>query len=217
MARRPRHLSAEDKEIWQKVAQSTTRLTPSDLQVDGPFENHDFHVSAEAKAAGRIVAPTSSPKSRTKAQVKAQAQFRLGEKAHGSLVSHNLAPKLDHSIASQPVSMDRKTFGKMKKGRLSPQARIDLHGLTIAQAHPVLIRFIMEAVATDLRLVLVITGKGKNRDDGGPIPVRHGVLRHQVPHWLNTMPLRPHILQISQAHLKHGGQGAYYVYLRRQK
>ncbi|WP_312847271.1 Smr/MutS family protein [Aliiroseovarius sp. M344] len=113
--------------------------------------------------------------------------------------------------------MDRKVFGKMKKGRLSPEGRIDLHGMTIAQAHPVLTRFILDAVAMDRRLVLVITGKGKHRDDGGPIPVRHGVLRHQVPHWLHTMPLRQHVLQIAEAHLKHGGQGAYYVYLRRRR
>jgi DNA-nicking Smr family endonuclease len=41
------------------------------------------------------------------------------------------------------------------------------------------------------------------------------VLRHQVPHWLNSMPLKPHVLQIAEAHVKHGGAGAYYVYLRR--
>ena len=111
--------------------------------------------------------------------------------------------------------MDRKRFGKMTKGRLTPEARIDLHGMTIAQAHPALTQFILRACARDLRLVLVITGKGKQRADNGPIPERLGVLRHQVPHWLNTMPLRPHILQIAEAHLKHGGQGAYYVYLRK--
>ena len=105
----------------------------------------------------------------------------------------------------------------MKKGRLVPEARIDLHGLTLAQAHPTLNRFILDAVAAERRLVLVITGKGKVRDELGPIPERHGVLRHQVPHWLNSMPLKPHVLQIAEAHVKHGGAGAYYVYLRRAR
>jgi DNA-nicking Smr family endonuclease len=112
--------------------------------------------------------------------------------------------------------MDAKTHGKMTRGKLAPEARIDLHGMTLAEAHPELIRFILNAQAQGLRLVLVITGKGKRRDDPGPIPQRVGALRHQVPHWLRLPPLGPAVLQISEAHLKHGGAGAYYVYLRRR-
>ena len=67
-----------------------------------------------------------------------------------------------------------------------------------------------------MRLVLVITGKGKRRDDTGPIPQRVGALRHQVPQWLRLPPLGPAVLQITEAHLKHGGSGAYYVYLRKR-
>ncbi|MCK8484404.1 Smr/MutS family protein [Aliiroseovarius sp. S2029] len=197
MARRPRHLSAEDKALWKKVADSTDRLHPVRPLADLPAMN-----------------PAPPKKRQPKAR---QPAFQLGQNAKPNALPHDLSPSLSNSVASQPVSMDRKTFGKMKKGRLSPESRIDLHGMTIAQAHPVLNRFILDAAAADRRLVLVITGKGKHRDDGGPIPVRHGVLRHQVPHWLNSMPLKQHVLQISEAHLKHGGQGAYYVYLRRRR
>ena len=72
------------------------------------------------------------------------------------------------------------------------------------------------AQAAGCRLVLVITGKGKRRDDDGPIPERLGALRHQVPHWLHAPPLSGAVQQIAQAHLRHGGGGAYYVYLRRR-
>jgi DNA-nicking Smr family endonuclease len=41
------------------------------------------------------------------------------------------------------------------------------------------------------------------------------VLRHQVPVWLQQPPLGAMVLQVAEAHLKHGGSGAYYVYLRR--
>ena len=68
---------------------------------------------------------------------------------------------------------------------------------------------------SDLRHVLVITGKGKRGLDDGPIPQRQGVLRHQVPHWLRLPPLGAAVMQVTEAHLKHGGSGAYYVYLRR--
>jgi DNA-nicking Smr family endonuclease len=40
-------------------------------------------------------------------------------------------------------------------------------------------------------------------------------LRHQLPHWLSLPPLRAIVLQVSEAHLKHGGSGAFYVYLRK--
>jgi hypothetical protein len=62
----------------------------------------------------------------------------------------------------------------MTRGKLHPEARIDLHGMTLAEAHPELIRFILNAQSQGLRLVLVITGKGKRRDDTGPIPQRVG-------------------------------------------
>lgn len=111
--------------------------------------------------------------------------------------------------------MDRKTHTKMKRGKLVPEARIDLHGMTMDRAHPSLTGFIMRAASEGKRLVLVITGKGKDRDEDGPIPIRRGVLRHQVPHWLSVPPLSQLVLQITAAHDRHGGGGAYYVYLKR--
>jgi DNA-nicking Smr family endonuclease len=89
--------------------------------------------------------------------------------------------------------------------------------MTLDRAHPALTQFILGSHAKGRRLVLVITGKGKMRDEGGPIPVRHGVLRHQVPQWLSMPPLSSAVLQVSQAHISHGGGGAYYVYLRRHR
>jgi len=103
----------------------------------------------------------------------------------------------------------------MRKGKLLPEARLDLHGMTLAEAHPELIRFVLNAHSAGMRLVLVITGKGKDRDRGGPIPTRFGALRHQVPHWLALPPLGPVVLQTAEAHLRHGGSGAFYVYLKR--
>jgi DNA-nicking Smr family endonuclease len=114
--------------------------------------------------------------------------------------------------------MDAKAFGKMTRGKLLPEARMDLHGMTLAEAHPELIRFILGAHSAGLRLVLVITSKGKPKPDHGPIPQRAGVLRHQVPQWLRLPPLGPAVvLQVAEAHQRHGGAGAYYVYLRRSR
>lgn len=138
------------------------------------------------------------------------APFRLGERATAP------APRKTPP-AETALQMDAKAYARMTRGKLVPEARIDLHGLTLAQAHPELIRFILSAHAQGLRLVLVITGKGKAKPDHGPIPSRIGALRHQVPQWLRLPPLGPAVLQVAESHAKHGGSGAYYVYLRRGK
>ena len=198
MARKPRSLRPDERELWKKVTDQATRLEPKRPEI----------VSIPPKRAQKPV-PTP-PRVAT-------PTFRIGEGVKSRAKPHDIAPSIADQMGKQPVAMDKKAFTKLKRGRLSPEARIDLHGMTIAQAHPALLHFIQNSAAMDRRLVLVITGKGKTRDDGGPIPVRHGVLRHQVPHWLHSQPLKSHILQITEAHLKHGGQGAYYVYLRRNR
>jgi DNA-nicking Smr family endonuclease len=130
-------------------------------------------------------------------------------------VRHDLKSPLADQLSSAPLQMDRKAFGRMKRGKLTPEGRIDLHGMTLDRAHPALIRFILSSQASGKRLVLVITGKGRAGSDDGPIPTPKGILKHQVPHWLSIPPLAQAVLQISQAHLSHGGGGAYYVYLRK--
>ena len=112
--------------------------------------------------------------------------------------------------------MDRRRFDKLRRGRLEPEARIDLHGMTSERAHAALTDFILAAHARDLRLVLVITGKGQ-ADDTPHQPRRHGILRHSLPHWLAAPPLTGRILQVATAHQRHGGAGAFYVYLRRRR
>lgn len=195
MARKkPRHLSPEERALWDEVAKSARPMRP-----DRP------------QTAQEAIAPKPAP---DRAKID---RFDLGERSQTRLPDHSIAPKIEEEIARAPVSMDRKRFTQMKRGKMRPEARIDLHGLTLAHAHPVLMRFILESVAEGRRLVLVITGKGRTRQNDGPIPERHGVLRHQVPHWLHTPPLKAHVLQISEAHVKHGGLGAYYVYLRRAR
>jgi len=135
----------------------------------------------------------------------------------GASPRDNLAPTLSQHLSDQHVQMDRKAFTKMRRGKLRPDAKIDLHGMTLDRAHVALTRFVLSSHKSGKRLLLVVTGKGKHRDDGGPIPVRLGVLRHQVPQWLRIPPLVGIVLQVTQAHQSHGGGGAYYVYLRRTR
>ena len=112
--------------------------------------------------------------------------------------------------------MDYRLHKAMTRGKLTPEARLDLHGMTLNEAHAELNHFILGAQARGKRMVLVITGKGKPDEDIGPIPRFRGLLRHQVPQWLTQAPLGGVVMQVVPAHLRHGGMGALYVYLRRR-
>ncbi len=193
--RRPRHLSPEERDLWDHVTRR-----------DAPL--------AKPRAKPMDVPPPRVPEVAAPVIVDPIRPFSVGEKADHRR-SNDLLPGLAEGMGRAPVRMDAKAFGKMKKGKLVPDGRIDLHGMTLDEAHPALMSFILTSHAMGRRLVLVITGKGKVRDDFAPMPVRQGVLRHQVPQWLSMMPLRPLVLQIAPAHISHGGSGAYYVYLRR--
>lgn len=108
----------------------------------------------------------------------------------------------------------------MKQGRLEPDGRIDLHGMTAERAHRALTQFILSSHATGRRCVLVITGKGGRRSPDGEHPIRpfvegEGVLKTLTPEWLATPPLDQLVVGVFQAHIRHGGGGALYVYLRK--
>jgi DNA-nicking Smr family endonuclease len=85
-------------------------------------------------------------------------------------------------------------------------AVIDLHNMTQDVARATLTNFILRARGQGERAVLVITGKGALGD---------GVLRRRVPDWLGEPPLRDAVAGLSEAHRRHGGEGALYVALRR--
>jgi DNA-nicking Smr family endonuclease len=197
--RRPRSLRPEEEELWQQVARSLTPLHPASPQP--PAEK------PERPAKHESVRPEPA--------APALPEFHLGQSARPRQPGNDLAPSLTEHLFQAPVRMDRKQFTRMNRGKLVPERRIDLHGMTLAEAHPELIRFVLTSHAAGKRLVLVITGKGRHEDDRGPIPSRRGVLRHQVPHWLSAPPLGAVVLQVTPAHRKHGGEGALYVYLRR--
>lgn len=111
--------------------------------------------------------------------------------------------------------LDRRTETRLRKGKREPDARIDLHGMTATRAHAALTRFIADSRTAGRRCVLVITGKGAagpSRAFGDPAP---GVIRREAPHWLSTSPLSQMVVNVTQAHPKHGGAGALYVYLKK--
>ncbi len=115
--------------------------------------------------------------------------------------------------------VDRRTAQRLVRGQMSIDGRIDLHGMTQAQARRALDRFLSDAAAAGKRCVLVITGKGSAREpDGGAMPDRDvGVLRRSLPQWLALPSLGDKVVAYHVAKPRHGGEGAFYVLLRRRR
>jgi DNA-nicking Smr family endonuclease len=112
--------------------------------------------------------------------------------------------------------LSRRMRRSVTGGKQEIDARLDLHGLTQAQAHSALLRFLRDASAREARLVLVITGKGaKNLGARGEGAGERGVLNRQVPHWLALPEFRALVIGFEEAGVRHGGEGALYVRLRR--
>ena len=105
-----------------------------------------------------------------------------------------------------PAALDAALHRKLTRGRDAIAARIDLHGMTQDAARAALTAFVVRAIDNGWRAVLVITGKGVGGD---------GILKRRVPDWLAAAPLRDHIAGVSEAHRRHGGEGALYVALKR--
>ena len=188
-----RKLQPEERELWDQVARSAI-----------PLQGRQ-----KPKAAPALNGKTAPERPSAKPAKAAVQPFTIGSKA---------ATAAPPSSAAEPApAMDAKAFSKLKRGRIAPEGRIDLHGMTVAEAHPELVNFILRSHQKARRLVLVITGKGEGPGPSGPLPYQRGILRRQVPYWLQQAPIGNLILQVTPASPKHGGNGALYVYLKRKR
>jgi DNA-nicking Smr family endonuclease len=100
--------------------------------------------------------------------------------------------------------LTRREKQRVARGHDRIDARLDLHGHTLPEAHAQLLRFLRRASENEARLVLVITGKS-------------GVLRQEVPRWLSLPDFRVLVIAAEPAAIRHGGDGALYLRVRRER
>ena len=151
--------------------------------------------------------PPSRPAKSPKAKPKQRRRTKVTPCAQPQSVGKRESQPIDLR-SGEKAGIDGATRRRLAQGQIPIEARLDLHGLTAAQAERRLARFVDQASRTGVRCVLVITGKGSEGK---------GVLRRLVPLWLKTPPLSGQILAISQARQADGGGGALYVMLRRKR
>ncbi|NIA71730.1 hypothetical protein HBA54_24350 [Pelagibius litoralis] len=186
-------VSAEDKHLWDHVTRQAKPLTGRDRlrsKVDDLREQERRHPVIPLPKN-----PAPAPKRAAPRPVAKPAPSRRD------------APPLAHGTRD---GLDRRKAERLKRGKLPIEASLDLHGLRQAEAHRRLGHFLADCQDAGKRCVLVVTGKGLHKEEGG-------VLRAAVPRWLNEPGNRERVLSFDYTQPKHGGTGALYVLLRRRR
>jgi DNA-nicking Smr family endonuclease len=197
---RRRPLSAEEAELWAYAMRDAKTLRrrsvpPNDLQDAGADKPSSAH-SPQAPQSKRIEKP-------------AIAAGRTPPKA----------PQ-DKPPSSPIARFDERRRRKLARAAETIDARLDLHGMRQREAHSALRGFLFASAARGHRNVLIITGKGtrgeleRKRDY---FLEERGVLRRLVPQWLGEPEFRAVVLSFASAGVRHGGEGALYVRLRKPR
>jgi DNA-nicking Smr family endonuclease len=203
--RRPRALSEADRAIWARVAGTARPLSR------GEAANAPKLSTPPAAEASSVHRPAAGPPLAWPTQPARRRLVPAGRPEPFTAWSPGMQDRPGPVTRGTP-GLDGGTAQRLARGKRAPQARLDLHGMTADRAHAALSRFIIESAQAGLRLVLVVTGMGRGEDGRRR---GDGVLRRETPRWLGVAPLSGHIVGVYEAHPRHGGAGALYVYLKR--
>jgi DNA-nicking Smr family endonuclease len=208
--RRRRALTPDEAALWERVKRTAAPLRPAPAPPPSPAKAPDTATAAPLPEPPSVAAPTRP------VVPAAPVRPRPPAPPFPPRPAVSLAPDPFEALASAPSRLDGRRAERLRRGKLEPEARLDLHGMTRERAHAALTGFVLSAQARGLRVVLVITGKGRADRSDAVIPERQGILRHSLPHWLAAPPLTGRVIETRPAHARHGGAGAVYLYLRRR-
>lgn len=212
MAKKPsknrQGLTSADIKLWQGVTETIQ-----------PLATKSFSQALEELEQNPPVSDTrmasTSPEAPHSVGVKGFMERPKGREALGTS-SKAVKPQArsfdegySFTAAKQIQKIDRKTKAKIAKGRLGLDGRLDLHGMTQSEAHAALRNFLGYAHQKGSRTVLVITGKGGREGN-------FGVLRQSLPRWLAEPAFRQFVSGVEEAALAHGGEGAFYIRIKRR-
>ena len=194
----PRGLSPEEQAAWARLAQSVTPLVgkqrPSEKSVPG---------------AGK--APAQKPAAHPKVPIKARSQRALTPERTPPTPS----PPAPTSRAFNS-QLDASWNRKLKSGQIAPDYTLDLHGHTLDGAYGRIMGGIDQARSMGARVVLIIAGRERPVD---PADRQHkrGAIRAKLLDWLAASHHADHIAAVRRAHIRHGGEGALYLVLKRPR
>jgi DNA-nicking Smr family endonuclease len=138
MPRRKKGLTPDDRDLWERVKRTATPLSPQ--------------IAPKKPPAQSLWAAKQAPLSAEQSVAHPVKPFRIGERSEGPSPPHPQAD-LSERLAHAPVRMKQSDHRRMQRGKLKPEARLDLHGMTLAAAHPALIGFVSDSYDRGLRLL----------------------------------------------------------------
>jgi DNA-nicking Smr family endonuclease len=162
-------------------------------------------------AAMSGVKPLKGRKSRLKTvmpRAKAEGPLKPQERSLAAL-----GMTKEPELAADDHNFDRDVSRSLARGKLVPQASLDLHGMTLAAAERAVAAFLEDVTNRGLRVALIVTGKGLRLEGGRMLG---GRIRAEFVGWLNRADNRHRVRAVRAAHPRHGGGGAFYVLLRRR-
>jgi DNA-nicking Smr family endonuclease len=192
-------LTEDEQDIWTHVADSVTPVRAKRI-----VPMHDHLV----EPTDALMPPRRQPKG----------------VALKSTVAHAATVQVPVTAQKRPPAdlgdFEPRRAKRIGRGHIDIEARIDLHGDRQDEAHARLRTFLLQCYGRGQRTVLVITGKGRETDQSTEFDIGYerrerGVLKRNVPRWLAEPELRAIVVSHTTAHVRHGGEGALYVQLRR--
>jgi len=209
-----RQVTEDEADLWRQLAHSVDKV-----KAKPRVATHGLTADAFGGASGPAASPAEQAKRACQGPANAAAALPV-------------APAARIGQPPPPADFDRRTLRQVAAGKVAIDGVLDLHGLHQDAAHARLRAFLMSSQAKGLRMVLIITGEGAGAgvrhlasdrrsypDAGGEgsDPGRRGVLRRSVPLWLDEPELRAVVVGYASAGVRHGGDGALYVRLRKAR
>ena len=188
----PRPPKDDGKKAWDKVTQQATPLDP---------EKQNRHIEKTTAASAQKPKKAASP------SISGKLSFRQPLSVKPALQGLS-RPPLEADKPPPLPQIEQKSRRRLGRGSVEIEARLDLHGYTASEAQLALARFIDHCFVQRFTWVLVITGKGMRGE---------GVLRKGLPDWLSKPPLSNRVAAFDTAAAAHGGEGAFYLRLRKAK
>ena len=96
---------------------------------------------------------------------------------------------------------------------------LDLHGETLDEANRIIENFIKKSYQDKIHKLIIVTGKGlHSKNEKDPYVSKDlGILKYSIPDFLkNNSELMKMISSISDASIKDGGTGAFYIFLKKK-
>jgi DNA-nicking Smr family endonuclease len=150
-------------------------------------------------------------------------------KINYKILKKNKLKQTNHPLRAPDKIIKNSEFGlekidikkAIKKGSFVINKKVDFHGKTLLESEEKFNNTILECYNSGNRCLLFVTGKGlfksKKSENTNQPKLYYGVIRSEFVSWAKSKKFSKHILSFEKASIEHGGDGAFYIYLRKKK